>query len=249
MHKLFYVLLFLAYCSVCNAQSAYQIMRSVVKGNIQKRITICRTIKAPIEQSKLVADVLKTHKQTSIYSTICKNELKVTSQFTAPVLKRPETLYGSYKYLKILSLLSKEATYIDKQFAFIWKNINKTQSYNGVHHIVNKSTLKQIHHDMKMRARRDGEAFTINLAQLQNTAPGAFHIMHGNPKYNTVFHNQELQYKIYKKYGISGIIKNYFYEINKLNLEVGLKPIPGFVIQGTLKEAELWAKTFKLRWR
>lgn len=235
--------------TVC-AQSAFKLVKALKNSKITKAAVVCRTTKASTAQTALVKEVIQLHnpEYTEILSSACLPEIQLKAEFKVPRLRRPETLYGSYSYLKILAAWSREKGSVEYKYINIWKNIHRTQSYNGVHHIVNKSTLKAIHSDMKLSARSKGVPFTINLAQVQNTAPATFHVLHGNPKYKHIFHDADTQYKLYQCSGIKGVIEEYFKNINKVNAEFGLRPVPFSVIIGTLKEAELWAKTFKLRW-
>lgn len=232
------------------AQSAFKLVKALKNSKITKAAVVCRTTKASTAQTALVKEVIQLHnpEYTEILSSACLPEIQLKAEFKIPLLRRPETLYGSYSYLKILASWSKDKGAVDPKFVGIWKNIHKTQTYNGVHHIVNKSTLKAIHSDMKLESRIKGTSFNINLAQLQNTAPATFHVLHGNPAYKQIFHDTDLQYKTYKSSGVKGIIDIYFKQINKVNTSLGLKPVPLSVIVGTFKEAELWAKTFNLRW-
>ena len=102
---------------------------------------------------------------------------------------------------------------------------------------------------MKNRARASGRKFTIRLDEMQNTAPAVFHVFHGNPNYTHIFHNPVQQITSYKIGGIRKVVIDYFEQINVINITNGMKPIHKSVIDGTLKEAELWSKTFHLRWK
>lgn len=251
MYKnVFIALLACLFVSPSSAQSAFKIVKALKSSRITKAALVCRTTKASVSQAALAKEVIKLHhpEYTEVLSSACLPEIQFTAEFKVPLLRRPETLYGSYSYLKILAAWSREKGSVEYKYINIWKNIHRTQSYNGVHHIVNKSTLKAIHSDMKMYARSKGLPFTTNLAQVQNTAPATFHILHGNPEYKHIFHDADTQYKLYQSSGIKGVIEEYFKNINKVNAELGLKPVPFSVILGTFKEAELWAKTFNLRW-
>lgn len=250
MIKNIFTILFIFLFTQSYAQSAFKLIKALKNNKITKSILICRNTKSNLKYSKLINDVVNLNNPHLIKSSLnCEElEIKLYSEFKIPLLRSPETLYGSYNYLKLLAVASKQKGVVEYNFINIWKNINKTQTYNGVHHIVNKSTLKIIHSKMKLEARSKGNQFTMNLAQLQNTAPATFHIFHGNPRFSHIFHNSEEQMRVYMEQGIKGVILAYFKQINVINRKNNIKQIPISVINNTLKEAELWSKTFNLKW-
>ena len=236
---------------VLYSQSAFKVLRLINKSKSHKIVNICRSTIVSPKNAHIAKNVVK---QVNPYflkingDNGCTTRIDILTEFSVPILKNPETLYGGYNYLRIIASISKEKGIVDKKYLFKWKNINKTQGYNGVHHIINKSTLKEIHSIMKKEYRNNGRVFNIRLDEMQNNAPATFHIFHGNPKYSYIFHNKDKQLEIYMNSGVRGVIINYFKDINRLNKINNIKPIHPSVIEGTLKEAELWAKTFNLRW-
>ena len=257
MNKLLLILVFISLYSFSYAQSAFKLVKILSKSKSHKIVSVCRTTRVPIQHEALARNVvnlanpylMRVSKVKGYYDVKCLPVLHIVTEFSAPILKNPETIYGGYNYLRILATASKERGVVSKGFVPIWKSINKTQGYNGVHHIVNKSTIKAIHSVMKREYRASGKNFTIRLDEMQNTAPAVFHVFHGNPRYTNVFHNSTQQIIAYKTGGVRKIILDYFNTINEINISNGMKPIHQSVVEGTLKEAELWAKTFKLRWR
>ena len=255
--KIFLVCLFCFVGVLLHAQSAYKLVKLIGSSKSAKVVSVCRTTRVPIQHEALARNVvnlanpylMRVSKVKGYYEVKCLPEILIVTEFSAPILKNPETIYGGYNYLRILATASKERGVVSKRFVPIWKSINKTQGYNGVHHIVNKSTIKAIHSAMKREYRASGKNFTIRLDETQNTAPAVFHVFHGNPRYTNVFHNSTQQIIAYKTGGVRKIILDYFNTINEINISNGMKPIHQSVVDGTLKEAELWAKTFKLRWR
>lgn len=257
MRILVLLFLLLVLPTVTYSQSAFKLLKIIGKSKSHRVVSVCRTTKVPIKHATLAKNVvmqtnpymLRVSRVSGYYDVHCIPELQIVTEFSAPILKKPETIYGGYNYLKMLASVSKETGVVSKSFIPIWKNINKTQGYNGVHHIVNKSTIKVLHSEMKNRARASGRKFTIRLDEMQNTAPAVFHVFHGNPNYTHIFHNSVQQVTSYKIGGIRKVVLDYFEQINVINITNGMKPIHKSVIDGTLKEAELWSKTFHLRWK
>lgn len=130
------------------SQSAFNIVKA--SKNSFKPSIVCRSITTQVANVGLAKEILRTQQvitkpvYTNVSRKVCIPEIRITYRFLTPQLTYPEKLYGGYNYLKLLSRLSHNKL-INKNFLHIWKNINKTQTYNGVHHIVNKSTLQEIH--------------------------------------------------------------------------------------------------------
>lgn len=86
---------------------------------------------------------------------------------------------------------------------------------------------------------------------MQNDAPGIIHPFHGNPEYQVMFHNINRQLALYDEGGVRAIILDYFNNMQELHR---LYPREAPVIyqemvDNTLKEAQLWAETYRLRWK
>ena len=99
-----------------------------------------------------------------------------------------------------------------------------------------------IHSDLQ----RNG--IKVNLESMQKNAPALFHPMHGNPNYEDVFHNPYEQYEIYKKSGAKAVMKNQIEKINLLNIELGIPEISEEMIDGLIKETELWCQIYNVRY-
>lgn len=226
------------------SQSAFNIVRAAK--NTFKPSIICRSITTQTTNAVLAKELLSTQQlvtkpiYTNVNRKVCVPEIRISYHFTTPPITYPERLYGGYNYLKLLSRLSRNKL-IDKKFLHIWKNINKTQTYNGVHHIVNKSTLQEIY----LRANLKGK---VRLDEMQNNAPAVFHILHGNPTYKDIFHNRDRQVDIYFTYGIKAVIDDFFHNVRIVSRKEGVRFFSKEVIENTYKEAHLWCNTFNCRW-
>lgn len=245
-------------------QSAYQIVRSARKLTV-KPVTehISRHLRAPIANATLAKQVanLKNPASLQVFSDyrIFQNkkgkvyipQINIVSEFDVPPLKDPSSLWGSYRYLRVLTSLSRENLIIDPQYKAMWRRVFNVEEYCGVHHIVNKSTLKDIYFQMKQKAAAKHEVVSFRLDDMQKDAPGSLHPFHGNKQFSSVFHNQARQLKLYEQGGVKLIILDYFKNLQRLAREYpGVAPkISEEVIKNTLLEAKLWSKTFNLRWQ
>lgn len=241
-------LLFLLLVSSAYSQSAFRVIRIARNAKVFRPSVICREIRVPRTQGYLANQLIAAHNPNSVIRQAnkhCVPEIIITAEYNIPLLRMPETLYGGYNNLKTIAGIAKNPTAVDKRYIRIWKHINNSTTYNGVHHIVNKSTLKAIHLEQVKSTRKN-----INLAAMQNNAPAIFHIYHGNQAYKDVFHNSEAQLDLYHQKGIKGVIQAFFAQLNYINAHGPLKlsPVSKEVIKGTMLEAEIWAKTFGLRW-
>ena len=242
-------------------QNAYSIVRApaTIRTSFQP-IVISRTLLLPKAQLPLAVRactarrpcVLSNPQKVPVHINAATiSRIHMEAHFAIPRLNRPENIYGGYNYLRTMTKLSyKSPDNIENIYQNAWQKINLTRGYNGAHHIVNKSTLEQIHQNMKAKARARGEVFTINLSEMQNNAPALFHRLHGNPEFTSVFHNKERQLQIYYTSGIKAVIDDFFEQVNLIAWESeGLIPrVPQKVMEGTYLEAELWCKMFNLRW-
>lgn len=152
---------------------------------------------------------------------------------------KPENLYGGYNYLRVCATQLKGAN---------WNRVNSTTSYNGVHHIVAVSTLKELHKEcIKSYNNGDIQIYPF-FNDLVRNAPGIFIKYHNNPALADSLHNAELQMELYNSGGIKSILDFFFEVVQKQNIKMGIEPIPQDIITGTYVEAELWAKYFGLVW-
>lgn len=251
-------------CIVFSAPAFSQSVFSVVRKSNKlatafKPIVISRSVLVPSAQLPLATRVcmarmpvaLSSPEKLSIRLNTIISTAQIETQFAIPRLNRPENIYGGYNYLRTMTKLSlKLPNNVEKAYQETWQKINLTRTYNGAHHIVNKTTLEEIFLRMKEQARARGEEFNVNLSEMQNNAPAIFHRLHGNPQFNHIFHNRERQLHIYYRSGMKAVIEDFFEQVNMVAEESGglILQVPQSVIEGTYLEAELWCKTFNLRW-
>lgn len=265
MTKAFAALLLLVFsqCAVFG-QNAYQILKSVPKATLAAKpgAIVYRHLQAPAASARLAAEVARLPNPSEIShfyqnkifrnkrGTVVVPQIHIMISFPAPVLKDPSSLWGSYHYISALTKLSRTPGAVHPKYAHKWKHIQATTRYNGVHHIVNKSTLKVIYEEMKQKAIRNGRPFTVNLADMQRDAPGSLHPFHGRPEHAVVFHNLDNQLKLYRRGGIKAIVQDYFAQLQRFRLLYPQEApfISDEVIHNTLLEAKLWSDMFHLKW-
>lgn len=213
-----------------------------------KPVVIRRTIRVPIARTHEAIYVGRAHQSAfrhthfTFTNTSSLSVVTIERELKRHTLESPQHLFGTYNHLKALSKISKDRALIMKRYENEWKKINQTQGYNGVHHIINKYSLKLIHERLKK------QGIKFNLEEAQRNAPAIFHPLHGDPKYQHIFHNPLEQYELYFQYGMKSIIISKLYEINQLNIERGLPELPQEYIDGLLKETELWTRYHGLMW-
>ncbi len=177
-------------------------------------------------------------------------DIDILASIPAPVLRHPSSIWGSYAYLRaIVSLASKEES-VHPLYAKEWKKIYSDDSYRGIHHIVNRSTLRTIYLEKQQKALLNKEPFVIKLNELQRNAPASLHPFHGDFRYTGFFHNSARQLDLYRKGGIRLIVLDYFRELMKLHKKYPKEApfIPKAVIDNTLLEAKLWSEAYGLNW-
>lgn len=220
-------------------------------------IVISRTIIVPRAQTKIAREICsqrsKYIKIRSFKQHVDKISLPKTyieTRFAIARLEKPEKYYGGYNYLRTLFKLSRDPQNIELPYTANWQKVSNTATYHGVHHIVNKSTLKEIYADMQAKAAERALPFPINLTEMQNNAPAIFHRLHGDPAFAQLFHNTNRQLGLYYTGGVKMIIEDFFIQLDQTSLRQNnpeLK-VPEEAKKGTMKEAELWCKIFHLRW-
>ena len=94
--------------------------------------------------------------------------------------------------------------------------------------------------------KKEGKKF--NLEEAQRNAPAIFHPLHGDPRFQEIFHDPLEQYETYIKFGMKAVILNKLAQINKLNAIEGFPELPIEYMDGLLKETELWTKYNGLIW-
>lgn len=254
------LLLFFFAHGIVFGQNAYQVLRAAKQ--IKYKALVTRHLRAPVTSQQLAVKVAALTRPitTSHYyqqqvinrkgATTVIPQIHIVTEFRAPLLKDPTTLWGSYQYLKAIAALAREEGMIVPKYINKWKKIYSVSHYRGAHHIVNKSTLKEIYWMMKRQATQEGVPFTVNLADMQKNAPGAFHPFHGNPEHAVVFHNLNKQLLLYKQGGVKAILKDYFTQMENLHKRYpnDAPPVCHDVVKNTILETKLWCETFHLRW-
>lgn len=250
------------------SQNAYKVLRSAPNrvGKIATLSTprITRHLTAPKSSAKLAQQVvaLNAPKYTNVYfrNTTFKNkywpattvpQVVISTEFKVPLLREPSTLWGSYRYLKELVRLSQEPGAVAKGYERKWRKIRDVATYRGVHHIVNKSTLKEIYTRKKIKSQNNHKPYPVHLGEMQNDAPGIIHPFHGNPEFAPMFHNINHQLALYDEGGVRAIILDYFDHMQELH-KLYPNEAPAIyqeMVDNTLKEAQLWAETYRLRWK
>jgi len=249
---LFPALLCLFSCSVFG-QNAFRILQKGTKAVPRvNSVVVERTLLAPKNLTPLAREAtwLRCSGRCPSPQKIPPNYVAFVSKISVPRLSNPNMLYGGYNYLRLLAKISREPNTVEPAYARMWRRINNVNTYRGAHHIVNKSTLKVIFDDMKAKARRTGKPLTVNLDEMQHNAPGIFHPLHGNAAYQYIFHNSQRQLEMYYNGGIKEVLDDFFERLSQVSQDSGgeIPEVPSSVIEGTYIEAELWCKTFHLRW-
>lgn len=251
--------------TVVYSQSAYQLVKNTPQFTIQSTSIklVSRHLKAPLSSSSLAKHVSElrvpiftnTYAQGTLLDVSPKKiiipEIHIISSFPISVLRNPSSLWGSYRYLRVLTSLSRESGSVHPQYIDEWNKIFQVSGYNGVHHIVNKSTLKVIYHELKQEAAAKKQVWTISLEDLQNNTPASLHPFHGKPEYSGFFHNMDRQLLLYREGGVRAIITDYFRELAKFHEMYPEEApyIPQQVVNNTVLEAKLWCETFGLKWK
>ncbi len=208
----------LAVCNPVYSQSAFRVLQ---RGN---RVKIRRTITVPPKQARLAQKVALN--QSAIQRVETKVNRAVITTHIEQKLVRPMDVVGPNKYLRIASKVFKKKPG--------WKRLNSSVGYNGAHHIITKSVIREISN-------------RYNMDMLAN-APSVFHPLHNSAEYTEVFHGHDKQLELYYTRGVKGIVDNFFKEINKINLEHGLPLYNKKFIEAEMLEAELWTRYWNLRW-
>lgn len=250
------------------SQNAYQVIRSSGKrvGKVLNRGTlrVNRHIIAPASSAKLAQKVagfyaphttkVNFRNQTfkgKYWAKITVPQVVISIEFKAPILREPTALWGSYRFLKEVVRLSQEPGAVAKGYEKKWRHVRDTDSYRGVHHIVNQSTLKTIYTRKRIKAQNNHKPYPIQLGNMQKDAPGIIHPFHGNPKYERTFHDMNRQLRLYQQGGVRAIILDYFNAMQELHKQYPKEAplISQEMLNNTLKEAQLWAETYHLRWK
>lgn len=258
MRHLLLLLACLFVSGVSFAQNTFAIVAKTSREAALRPIVIQRTLTLPRSQvnfaQKILAEkkgkIIKSQKQTLRFNNIEIPQHYIEAQITLARLSRPENIHGGYNYLRTMSKLAREPELIEPAYIASWQEIADSHTYNGAHHIVNKSSLKEIYKDMKQKAAARGMPFPVNLTEMQNNAPAVFHQLHGSTEYTRIFHNSTRQVNLYYIGGMKLVIEDFFMHM-ELIAKHHHRPdflVPEEVQKSTYTEAELWCKMFHLRW-
>lgn len=241
MKKLLVVLTICALPISAYSQNAVRLLRSL--RNL-KPTAVCRTINVPISRSFEALDIARfqTPRTYDFTNTSCRVKITMERRLLEASITTPEAIYGPYTYVRAFSTAAKTEELVSPRYLAKWKKINEVTGYNGVHHLISKSTIKRIHADLKQHGKK------VSLSDMESNAPSIFHPFHGSPEYVNIFHNIDQQYYDYKTFGMKVTIMSLLERIDEINIERGLPPMPEQYLLGVLKEAELWTRYYGLIW-
>ena len=229
--RLTIILLFLPLFSF--SQNIYQVVTRT-----PKIINIGRTV---IVKPKVVATAERAilARSTGLLRTNIEKQVMLQSVIKQPVCY-PEEVAGGYNYLRLMNreMHSEEG----------WEYVACSNLYNGAHHIINKSALEIIYFDIK-KHQAGTNGLDFNLTELQANAPAVFHVYHNSTRYRHFFHDRERQIRIYYKKGVSGVLDDFFKQVEKINEKEGLPSYSEEFKKTTFLEAELWARHYGLLWK
>lgn len=114
-----------------------------------------------------------------------------------------------------------------------WKDLWRSDGYNGAHHIVTRSVIQNIAGKRQL---------------IVSNAPSVFHPLHNRPEYADVFHNHKRQLELYEKCGIKCVIEDFFERIEKVNNSENMLKYSEQSKKKIMLEAQLWAKHWGLKW-
>lgn len=249
MKHLIIVLFFVFLSSFSYSQNVFNVLKPIFKkpvpfkqGIYIQRVTVVETsqlenaVRAAVIQSQLRQQSELVKRDMFVHPNI---PVAYLTQEIKQLNCKPEQLYGGYNYL---SMCSTQLKSIDV------KKVRSSVSYNGVHHIVAVSTLKELYKESLESFNRGDIQLYPFFNDLVKNAPGIFIKYHNDPALRMSLHNAELQMELYNGGGIKSILDFFFETAQKQNIKEGIEPISQDVIIGTYAEAELWAKTYGLIW-
>lgn len=150
---------------------------------------------------------------------------KLKEKYEQPIV-HPTMVPGDNNYLKGLARKLKETE--DS-----WKKVWESGGYNGAHHIITKSVLKEL--------GLPGEAI--------GNAPAVFHPLHNTNGMEIYFHDHEKQLELYEQGGIKAILEDFFETINAVNEALGIPIYDKDFIEREMFEAEIWARYWGIKWQ
>lgn len=182
-----------------------------------EHLRVTRTVHTPFRT--LARRAIEREQQKQVLNSQKSIRATYTQHFT-----RPYKVVGPNSYLKGVARKFKGRKG--------WERIDQSGGYNGAHHIVTKSVLKELGYSN----------------ETLNNTPSIFHPLHNSSAFNKDFHNHSKQLEIYRKSGIKGIIIDFFERINAINDVLGIPQYTQTEIEKELLEAELWARHWGLKW-
>ena len=233
MRKLVILCLLLPLNGYC--QNAVKIIGNLAKLN---RVAIERIITVPTRDYLPALAIATYHQPFTLYSNSLSSQITYNITFQLNSLKSPDTIYGPYNYMRAISKVSRHQQFVHPDYTRYWKHLNSSVGYNGVHHLITKSTIKQLCSDVSCSS-------TI-LKEMQSNAPCIFHRFHGNPSFVTIFHNPEEQYELYIKRGMKKVVELQLDKINEVNKTMGLPELTQEYIDGILHETKIWCSIYGL---
>ena len=170
-----YMLLVIILLFLATNLSAQNIFRVV--GKSKNLINISRTTVVSKDIQSVAEAVLKDRSAEIIMQAV-KKEIVLQSVIEQPFCL-PEEVPGGYNYLRTVSK--------EMRCEGVWKKVVDSDSYNGAHHIINKSVLEVIYKDLEIRARQAGNMIDFTFDEFQSNAPAVFHPFHNSSKYKHIF--------------------------------------------------------------
>lgn len=143
-----------------------------------------------------------------------------------------ENLYGSYSYLKICSFVMRS---------------KKQDLSRDIIPLINFNLLKMLY---SISLHKYETHYIKNYPYLNQFIANTPSIVHSYSRlslFRLIF-DEKIQKTIYLRDGIKGLLDYTFNKINTFNSENELPTIPDESIEGTYKEAKLWAIYYGLKW-
>lgn len=209
-----------------NLYSVVKVSRSSRQIKVLRKTTVPNKYVTPAYNAIL----LKT-KEIKVSYIDDKTILQALIKETRPV---PMDISGGYNYLRLISQNMRNVPE--------WSKINRSDGYNGVHHIINKSVLDKIYNSEK--TIENG----LTYQDFVRNSPSIFHPLHNAREFGELFHDKDKQLELYEIGGVKTIIDYYFIVINDLSRKYGLIPYSEDVMKSSLAEARFWSEIYGLKW-
>lgn len=144
-----------------------------------------------------------------------------------------ENLYGPYSYVKICASVM---------------GSKKKELSKDILPLINLSFLKELYSESLYRYETKHIKNYPFFNQFVANTPSIVHSHTRLSLFRSIF-DTKIQKTIYLQDGIKGILDYTFNRINTFNVENQLPVIPNEFIEGTYKEAKLWAIHYGLKWK